>query len=404
MAMPVFLRSGTKMTSFSFDIDQSDHEARACTIRTPHGNIETPIFMPVGTQGSVKALCPKDLQNAGAQIILGNTYHLMLRPGKDFLKNFGGLHQLMSWDRPILTDSGGFQVFSLSQGEPRGRAKQSGNHNGLVTIDEHGVVFKSYLDGSVHPMPPEESMAIQMAIGSDFIMALDICPMAKSPRDEIRKAMDITTKWLIRSKHAMTRDESRLFAIVQGGVHDDLRQEHAQMVIEHDLFGYAIGGLSVGENKDEMWRTATLTASYLPAIKPRYLMGVGTPDDILDGIKAGIDMFDCVMPTRNARNGSLFTHNGKVSIKAKMYASDRSPLDDQCSCYTCANFSKAYLRHLFLAKEILYYRLASLHNISYYLNLVRDAREAIKEKRFLSFYKDRRAAHQHLTETAPIAS
>lgn len=386
------------MSNFSFVIDQRDDDARATTITTPHGLIHTPIFMPVGTQGSVKALCPLDLKNASAEIILGNTYHLMLRPGKDFFQQFGGLHRLMSWDRAILTDSGGFQVFSLSRGTPRGRSKLSGVTTSLVKVDENGVVFKSYLDGSLYPMPPEESMAIQMAIGSDIIMALDICPMAKSPREDIRYAMDITSRWLERCKKAMTREESRLFGIVQGGIHEDLRKEHVQQVLEHDLFGYAIGGLSVGEDKDEMWRTANYTANLLPAKKPRYLMGVGTPDDILDGIKAGIDMFDCVMPTRNARNGSLFTHDGKLSIKAKIYAYDDGPLDEHCHCYTCKNFSRAYLRHLFVAKEILYYRLASLHNISYYLSLVRDARDAILEKRFNEFYQARKAAHQQLQD------
>lgn len=387
------------MTQFSFAVDHTDGDARATTITTPHGLIHTPIFMPVGTQGSVKALSPHDLVSANAEIILANTYHLMLRPGKEFLANYGGLHQFMSWSRPILTDSGGFQVFSLSKGSPRGRAKLSGNATSLVNITEQGVVFKSYLDGSIHPMPPEESMAIQMAIGSDIIMALDVCPMAKAPRDEIEYAMDITAKWLKRCTVAMTREESRLFGIVQGGIHEDLRARHAEMVLEHDLFGYAIGGLSVGEDKDDMWRTANYTANLLPRNKPRYLMGVGTPDDILDGIKAGIDMFDCVMPTRNARNGTLFTYNGKISIKARAYAEDRGPVDDRCSCMTCRNFSRAYIRHLFMAKEILYYRLASLHNISYYLSLVNDARTAIKEKRFLEFYVERKRAHGNLPES-----
>lgn len=391
------------MANFSFEINQQDHDARACTIFTPHGEIHTPIFMPVGTQGSVKALDPVDLKNAGSEIILANTYHLMLRPGKDFFTNYGGLHKFMAWDRPILTDSGGFQVYSLSRGIPRGARKTAGSSTpqGLVKIDEKGVIFKSYLSGALYPMPPEESMAIQMAIGSDIVMALDVCPMAKSPRKEIRYAMDITDKWLARSVSAMTRKESRLFGIVQGGIFEDLRREHAQMVLRHDLFGYAIGGLSVGENKDDMWRTANFTAQLLPNNKPRYLMGVGTPDDILDGIKAGIDMFDCVMPTRNARNGSLFTHQGKLSIKASRYTTDESPIDEKCSCYTCATFSKAYVRHLFLTQEILYYRLASLHNISYYLKLVKDARQAIKNHQFLAFYRERKASH---SENAPIAS
>jgi len=394
MATPVSLKLEIKMNDFSFTIDAQETHARACTITTPHGPIHTPIFMPVGTQGSVKALSPSDLKAVGAEIILANTYHLMLRPGKNFLSEFGGLHRLMSWDRPLLTDSGGFQVFSLSQGRPRGKSKLSGPASALVKIDDFGVIFKSYLDGSLHPMPPEESMAIQMAIGSDFIMALDICPMAKSPREDIREAMRITSLWLERCKRAMTSKSSRLFGIVQGGVHEDLRREHAEEVLEHDLFGYAIGGLSVGENKEEMWGTANFTAELLPKHKPRYLMGVGTPDDLLDGIKAGIDMFDCVMPTRNARNGSLFTRFGKLSIKAKIYRLDREPIDETCNCYTCMNFSRAYLRHLFITQEILYYRLATLHNIHYYLKLMNDARMAIKEQRFDQFYRNRKADHQ----------
>jgi queuine tRNA-ribosyltransferase len=385
------------MSLFSFQVDKSDNEARACTISTPHGLIKTPIFMPVGTQGSVKSLCPQDLKDAGTQIILGNTYHLMLRPGKELLKSLGGLHRLMSWDRPILTDSGGFQVFSLGKNEPHGRAKDT-NITSLVSVSNHGVIFKSYLDGSIHHMPPEESMEIQMAIGSDIIMALDICPQANSPRDEIRKTMMITTEWLKRSKATMTRESSRLFGIIQGGIHEDLRQEHAAMILQEDLFGYAIGGLSVGENKEDMWRVANYTANLMPKNKPRYLMGVGTPDDILDGILAGIDMFDCVMPTRNARNGCLFTRAGKISIKAKQYISDENPLDYLCQCYTCRKFSRAYLRHLFVTKEILYYRLASLHNVFYYLNLVNDVRMAILEGRFLKFYRER-----HTKYLNPIA-
>lgn len=384
------------MNNFSFNVENTDGLARATTLNTPHGAIQTPIFMPVGTQGSVKALCPTDLKKLGAQIILANTYHLMLRPGKEFLKRYGGLHEFMSWSGPILTDSGGFQVYSLSQGTPRSKSQQQAGHFGLVKVDERGVIFKSYLDGSIHPMPPEESMAIQMAIGSDIIMALDICPMARAPREEIVKAMDITTKWLKRSMDAMTREESRLFAIVQGGIHEDLRREHVETIKELGPFGYAIGGLSVGENKEDMWRTASSTASMLPHDRPRYLMGVGTPDDILDGIHAGIDMFDCVMPTRNARNGSLFGHNGKISIKSAMYAEDKRPIDEHCFCYTCQNFSRSYVRHLFVSKEILYYRLASLHNLTYYLSLVSDARKAILENRFLDFYKLRKEQHRNL--------
>ena len=373
------------VNNFSFVVQNQDNHARAGLLSTPRGEIKTPIFMPVGTQGSVKSLSPDDLLHTNAQIILANTYHLMLRPGKDFFLKHGGLHKFMNWSKPILTDSGGFQVFSLSQQE-----------KSLVKITDEQVTFKSYLNGSIYHMPPEESMAIQMAIGSDIIMALDICPMAKAPRDEIRKAMQITTKWLKRCKAFMTKQDSRLFGIVQGGVHEDLRKEHAQEILEEDLFGYAIGGLSVGEDKEEMWDTANKTAQFLPISKPRYLMGVGTPDDLLDGIKAGIDMFDCVMPTRNARNGSLFTSNGKVSIKNTRWQEDFGPLDTTCFCYTCKNFSKAYLRHLFVTKELLYFRLASIHNIFYYLDLVNKAREAILNNQFDKFYEQSKKDHKNL--------
>jgi queuine tRNA-ribosyltransferase len=373
------------VNNFNFKLEHQNGDARACLLKTPHGEIKTPIFMPVGTQGSVKSLSPQDLLDCKAQIILANTYHLMLRPSKEFFLKNMGLHKFMGWNKPILTDSGGFQVFSLAQ-----------EGNSLVKITDEQVTFKSYLNGSIYHMPPEESMNIQMAIGSDIIMALDICPMARAPREEIRKAMDITTKWLKRCKIAMTKEDSRLFGIVQGGIHEDLRKEHAQQVLEEDLFGYAIGGLSVGEDKEEMWDTANKTAQFLPISKPRYLMGVGTPDDLLDGIKAGIDMFDCVMPTRNARNGSLFTSNGKVSIKNTRWQEDFGPLDTTCFCYTCKNFSKAYLRHLFVTKELLYFRLASIHNIFYYLDLVNKAREAILNNQFDKFYEQSKKNHKNL--------
>lgn len=376
------------MNNFSFTIEKTENKSRAATLITPHGVINTPTFMPVGTQGSVKSLCPNDLKEAKAQIILGNTYHLMLRPGKSLLKSYGGLHNFMSWDKPILTDSGGFQVFSL------GKNNLGQDHSkSLVTINDHGVIFKSYIDGSIYHMPPEESIEIQMAIGSDIIMALDICPKADAKKDDIKKTMMITTQWLKRCKKAMDKNSSRLFGIIQGGIYEDLRAEHAQMVLEEDLFGYAIGGLSVGEHKEDMWRIADFTANIMPKDKPRYLMGVGTPDDILDGIMAGIDMFDCVMPTRNARNGSLFTRSGKISIKAKQYMEDKSPLDSSCFCYTCKHFSRAYLRHLFIAKEILYYRLASIHNIFYYLDLTTQARKAILDNNFSQFYQQRHSKY-----------
>lgn len=381
------------MSQFSFDLLGTDGLARRGTLKTPHGTIQTPIFMPVGTQGSVKSLGPDDLKTAGTQILLGNTYHLMLRPGAELVKNMGGLHRFSSWDGPILTDSGGFQVFSLAQGQPRGDQKGPNSAQSLVKIDSDGVTFRSYLDGSPHRMTPEDSMRIQMCLGADIIMAFDQCPPGKSSREEVRSAMTKTTDWLGRCINAMTSPDSRLFGIVQGGIYEDLRAEHAQEICSTDLFGYAVGGLSVGEEKSDMWPACLAATQNMPAHKPRYLMGVGTPDDLLDGIASGIDMFDCVMPTRNARNGTLFTHQGKVSIKHTAHRQDERPLDERCTCYTCSNFSRAYLRHLYASAELLFYRLASLHNVTYYLTLMQDAREAIEQKRFETFAKERKAAH-----------
>jgi queuine tRNA-ribosyltransferase len=362
------------ISDFSFQLHGVDGQARRGTLQTPHGSIQTPIFMPVGTCASVKALGPDDLKAANTQILLGNTYHLMLRPGPERIERLGGLHKFMSWPGPILTDSGGFQVFSLSQGE-RGQP--------LAKIDDDGVTFASHLDGKRYRMTPEESMRIQMCLGADIIMAFDECPPGQASRDVVQRAMKRTTAWLKRSHAAMTRPQSRLFGIVQGGIHEDLRREHAQQITsEVDLFGYAVGGLSVGESKEDMMRSLAATTPHMPAHKPRYLMGVGTPSDLLDGIARGIDMFDCVMPTRNARNASLFTSHGKVSIKTAKHADDSTPLDEQCDCYACRNFSRAYLRHLFQAQELLFFRLASLHNIRYYLRLMEGARAAIDDKRF----------------------
>ncbi len=366
------------MSEFSFELLSTDGLARRGRINTPHGVIETPVFMPVGTRGSVKSLGPDDLTAAGTQILLGNTYHLMLRPGAELVKRMGGLHTFMSWKGPILTDSGGFQVFSLAQG------KQT-----LVEIDEDGVTFRSYIDGSIHRVTPEVSMAIQMDLGADFIMAFDQCPPGKSSRDDVRAAMDKTSAWLKRCTATMDRPNSRLLGIIQGAIYDDLRAEHAQEICQSNLFGYAIGGLSVGEAKEDMWRACAATTAHMPQNKPRYLMGVGTPEDLLDGIALGVDMFDCVMPTRNARNGSLFTSRGKVSIKTAQYREDQTQLDEDCSCYTCRTFSKAYLRHLFVCEELLFYRLASIHNTQYYLTLMTQAREAIAQGKFDAFRKNR---------------
>lgn len=375
---------------FNFDLQSTDGDARTGLLSTPHGDIQTPIFMPVGTQGTVKALSPDDLKDCGSQIILGNTYHLMLRPGSELVKEMGGLHKFMHWDGPILTDSGGFQVFSLAASKPRGkRSTQSDTPTDLVKIDEEGVTFRSYLDGSKRRMTPEVSMKIQMDLGSDIIMAFDQCPPGQSNRDDVQKAMDRTNRWLKRCKSYLDENQvtaQTLFGIVQGGIYTDLREQHAKEISTVPLDGYAIGGLSVGEAKEDMWPALEATTSNLPTDKPRYLMGVGTPMDLLDGIKRGVDMFDCVMPTRNARNGTLFTSEGKVSIKRSGYKLDKSPLDSKCKCYTCKTFTKAYLRHLFVAEELLFYRLASLHNIRFYLDLVKEARLAIQEKRFGALY------------------
>jgi queuine tRNA-ribosyltransferase len=382
---------------FSFQVEaeaQTEHgTARLGVLKTPHGDIPTPIFMPVGTVGSVKALGPDDLKAVGTQILLGNTYHLLLRPGPEALAERGGLHRFMAWDGPILTDSGGFQVFSLAAKPPRGRHKKTDTGKKKVKIDDDGVTFRSHLDGTQHRVTPEESMRIQMCIAPDIIMAFDQCPPARAEKAVIEQAMDRTTRWLDRCMKAMTRGESRLFGIIQGGVDEKLRAAHAREICSRDLFGFAVGGLSVGEEKADTWRALSATTVHMPADKPRYLMGVGTPDDLLDGIARGVDMFDCVMPTRNARNGTLFTHQGRVSIKTQKHARDDGPLDPHCDCMTCTTFSRAYLRHLYVTGELLFFRLASLHNIRYYLSLMEDARQAISQGRFAAFAEERKAAH-----------
>ena len=373
------------MTAWSFAVTARSGRARRATLTTPHGAVQTPMFMPVGTAGSVKGLAPDDLKAAGTQFLLGNTYHLLLRPGPERVAELGGLHRFMAWDGPILTDSGGFQVFSLSSGR--------GGKDPLTKIDDDGVTFRSHLDGAKHRMTPEESMRVQMLLGADVIMAFDECPPGDAPREVVERAMRRTTAWLDRCVQAMTRAESRLFGIVQGAIHDDLRVAHAAEVTARDLFGYAIGGLSVGEEKGAMMRALATTTAALPEDKPRYLMGVGTPDDLLDGIERGVDMFDCVMPTRNARNATLFTRTGKLSVKAARYAADTRPVDESCPCYACRTFTRAYLRHLFTAGELLFFRLASLHNVTYYLTLMADARAAIEQGRYEAFAAERRALH-----------
>lgn len=355
-----------------FTIEAVDGKARAAQLDTAHGSIKTPIFMPVGTVGSVKALAPDDLHALGAQIILGNTYHLYLRPGDPLVARRGGLHGFAAWDKPILTDSGGFQVFSLSS---------------LRKIHEQGVEFRSHLDGSKHMFTPESVMQIQRNLNSDIMMVLDECVPYGADYAYTEKSLDLTTRWALRARAAypLGTAHNLLFAITQGGFFADLRQRSIEALCEHDFDGFAIGGLSVGESKSEMMEHLYHAAPLLPYPKPRYLMGVGTPLDIVNGICAGVDMFDCVLPTRNARNGTLYTSLGKVNIKRKEYAEDDGPLDPNCQCYTCRTFSRAYLRHLYASKELLAFRLNSLHNLTYYLSLVGDAREAIIAGRFTAF-------------------
>lgn len=340
--------------------------------------ILTPIFMPVGTLATVKSVTPFELSSMGAQIILGNTYHLYLRPGHERIERLGELHEFMSWHAPILTDSGGFQVFSLS---------------GLNRIDQEGVTFQSHLDGSYHRFTPELSMQIQRSLGSNIVMAFDQCPPYPATREEIRAAMSRTYHWAKRGLEVPLKKHQARFGIIQGGLYEDLRVESAQEMTRLPFDGFAIGGLSIGESPGLMQQMAYFTAPYLPANKPRYLMGVGRPEDLVEGVRAGIDLFDCVMPTRNARNGQLFTSSGKINIKNQKYADSAEPLDPECSCETCRHYTRAYLRHLFVSRELLSARLNTLHNLTYYLNLMRQIRSAIQSGSFddwaKTFYRKR---------------
>jgi queuine tRNA-ribosyltransferase len=360
--------------TFSFDLlsqDKNSH-ARAGMIHTSHGDIPTPVFAPVGTQATVKTLTPADLQELGATLILSNTYHLYLRPGPDLIADFGGLHRFMQWDGPILTDSGGFQVFSLE---------------GLREIDEEGVTFRSHLDGSQHRFTPERVIAIQEKLGADIIMAFDECP-APDDYDYNVVALDRTHRWAARCRTAQSRSDQALYGIVQGGIFADLRARSAQFLTSLDFPGYGIGGLSVGETKAQMHEMLDVLHPILPQDKPRYLMGVGSPEDLFECVARGVDQFDCVLPTRIARNGSVFTHQGRVNLRNAQFSSDRQPIEPACRCYTCRTFSRAYLRHLIVAKETLALRLATLHNLHFMLELMRSIRGTILSGDFGS-YKDR---------------
>ena len=352
------------MIEFKILKKHSHSSARLGVLTTPRGEINTPCFMPVGTQATVKALTREDLESCGSQIILGNTYHLYLRPGHELIRSLGGLHKFMNWPHPVLTDSGGFQVFSLNE---------------LAKITEDGVTFQSHLDGSSHFISPERSIEIQQALGADIIMAFDEPTPHTADINQTMKSLELTTRWAQRCKNAIHSDKQALFGIVQGGMFTDLRTTSAEQIIEIDFPGYAIGGLSVGEEKSMMYDITAHTAPLLPDDKPRYLMGVGTPEDLMQCSSMGVDMFDCVMPTRNARNGSLFVKGGKINIKNAQYSMDSDPIDPDCTCYTCKNYSRAYLRHLMMAGEILAMRLLSLHNSAFYQQWMLSIRKTIED-------------------------
>jgi len=364
------------MFNFKVTSTSKDSRARAGMIHTAHGVIETPVFMPVGTLGSVKSLSPEELVEAGAQIILGNTYHLYLRPGCDVIDKFDGLHGFMHWDRPILTDSGGFQVFSLAQ---------------LARLSDKGVTFQSHIDGSKHLLTPEKAIEIQTCLGSDIMMCLDNCIQYPATREQSLAALKTTTRWAQRCKQAWqeTENESHtLFGIVQGSMFKDLRRRSAEDLMGIGFQGYAIGGLSVGEPADVMLEVAEFTLPLLPQDRPRYVMGVGTPENLIELAALGADMFDCVLPTRNARNGQLFTPNGTINISNSRFKDDTKPIESDCRCYTCRHYSRAYLRHLYMARELLAYRLNTIHNIHHFINFIKRLRKAVLAGAFESFRKD----------------
>lgn len=353
-----------------FTVNKRSGRARLGTLELAHGTVQTPVFMPVGTQATVKAMTPEELETIGAQIVLSNTYHLYLRPGHELVREAGGLHAFMHWNRPILTDSGGFQVFSLK---------------GMRRIDEGGVTFQSHHDGSRHYFSPEKVMEIEQALGADIAMCFDECAPWPSEKEYVAAALRRTTRWAERCRESHTRPDQALFGIVQGGTFEDLRLQSAKELMAMDFPGYGIGGLSVGEPKEDMYRILDALDPVMPQEKPRYLMGVGSPDCLIEGALRGVDMFDCVLPTRTARMGTLFTSHGRVNIRNACHEHDFSPLDEECGCYTCRNYSRAYLRHLFKAEEILGARLASWHNLQFLTDLMTRIRQAIAEDRLEAF-------------------
>jgi len=368
--------------TFTFTLEAEHGMARAGVLDTPHGPIQTPVFAPVGTQAAVKAVEPRELRELGATLVLANTYHLHLRPGDELIADLGGLHRFMAWDGPILTDSGGFQVFSMGE---------------LRSLDSDGATFRSHLDGSLYRFTPETSIRIQHNLGADIIMAFDECPVPND-RAAVRAALDRTHPWLARcaEEHHRSGDPARqaLFGIVQGGIFPDLREESARFASGMDLPGYAIGGLAVGETKADMLATLEYTTPHLPAHKPRYLMGVVSPEDLVHGVARGVDIFDCVLPTRVARNGAALTREGRINMRNRQYAADPDPLEPGCTCYTCRTFSRAYIRHLVKASEILAHQLLSLHNLHLLLTLMREMRAAILDGTFTDYATSFLAAYQ----------
>jgi queuine tRNA-ribosyltransferase len=363
----------TRQSFMTFELDKTSGSARRGRLRFPRGVVETPAFMPVGTYGTVKGMTPKDVEEIGAHIILGNTFHLMLRPGTEVIKKHGDLHDFMQWNGPILTDSGGFQVFSLGK---------------LRKITEEGVTFKSPINGGKVYLDPETSMQVQRDLGSDIVMIFDECTPYPATPDQARKSMELSLRWAKRSKDAHGDNPSALFGIVQGGMYEGLRSESLKGLEEIDFDGYAIGGLSVGEPKEDMLRILNYLTPEMPQNKPRYLMGVGTPSDLVEAVRRGIDMFDCVMPTRNARNGHLFTFQGVIKLRNAKFREDTGPLDPTCDCYTCRNFSRSYLHHLDKCNEMLGAQLNTIHNLRHYQLLMSKMREALSEDRFDAFVTD----------------
>jgi len=372
---------------FNVTLKCSTTQARLGELKLLHGTVQTPIFLPVGTQATVRSLTPDDLEQMEIKMILCNAYHLFLRPGVDIIQKAGGLHKFMQWDRPILTDSGGYQIFSLSS---------------FRNISDDGVSFKSHIDGNEHHITPENAVYIQEKLGADVIMVLDVCPESTAKKEHLLSAMEYTARWAERCLKAKKDTGQLLFGIIQGGTYPELRKQSAEQITSLDFPGFAIGGLSLGESKADMWATIDCTVQYMPSIKPRYLMGVGSPEDIIEGIARGIDIFDCALPTRVARNGALFTRTGRKNLKRSYYKDKITPVEEGCHCYTCRNFSAAYLHHLFKCEELLAYRLATIHNLYFMNKLVIDIREAISKGHYAEFKSEFLAGYQTTDEERRI--